>query len=268
MTGTSGRIPPTPDDDHNEMMALFRTLPDEEVDDLLAGRSTASDAVDGLVDVVAVLRADAHRHGAPQMRGALRRQINAPAPAAPGTSRRRRRLVAGGVLGILFGTSAIGAASAQNVLPASLLDAASSAAGFVGIDIPRAAERDVDDDAPAGVGGEDTGGTADGSAGTDAPHDAGSGASSTRGEGTGPSTPTGPNDTTPAGAVPADPATPGDEGPATQADPASPPSSSGQGAGAGAGGGSNQGNSASENDASENDASETGQENGSARDRQ
>lgn len=246
MTRLPGRIPWGSHDDDDELMALFRSLPDAEVDDLLAGRGSESPVAVALVDIVAALRADAPRHGAPPMSDALRRQITSVRPAvAPA---RRRRLAVAGALGLLFGTSAIGVAGAQNALPAALQDAASSAAGFVGIDLPRASERD---DAPAG--GEIDGNESDSPGGAGTTTDTGR-------EGGSNADPKGPKETTPGGATPADPATPGDKGPATPADPADPatgngsgpPDDPGQGGGQGQGG---QGGGPSEQGT---DASETG----------
>jgi hypothetical protein len=180
-------------------MALFRSLPEDDVEDLLAGGAPASPSAVALADVVAVLRADSARRGAPPMSAELRAQITAVRPTAAPS--RRRRMVAGGVLGIVFGTSALGVAGAQNALPAVLQDAASSAADVVGIDLPRAAERHQDE-------GDGEGTSTDGSD------------PATQGEGSEGTGAKGPKETTPGGANPADPGTPGDKEPADPADPA------------------------------------------------
>lgn len=228
MTSSGGRIHPRDDDDDDEWMATFRSLPDHEIDDLLAGRVPSSEAAASLAELVEVLRADARRADAPPMSAALRRQVAGPGPVVRPVPRRRRALV-GGVLGVVLGASAVGVAAAQNVLPGPLQDAASSAGGVIGVDLPRADERDADDDdhAPETPGADDPG---SGNPGADDPgveasageHGPGSGMSqddpATAGR---PDTDTShrPPDTTPGGAAPADPGPPGDHEPATPTTP-------------------------------------------------
>jgi hypothetical protein len=233
MIGWSRRIPPVQQDDDDEWMVIFRTLPDMDIEDLLAGRETASPAAAALTDVISTLRSAAHRHGAPAMSEPLRRQIARPrivpsatrgsAPPRP----RRRRLVLGGLVGLAFGAVGVGLAGAQNVLPEPLQDAASSAASVVGIDLPRADDRDGatrgDPSDPQETRGDDEHGTPP---------------EGTPGQGPDGSTPKGPPDSTPGGAVPADPGTPGDQRPAT---PAIPPEDPGNGGGQGDGQDNGQG---------------------------
>ena len=211
MTTPSGRIPLGDDDDHDEWMAIFHSLPDREIDDLLAGRPTSSEAAASLAELVEVLRADARRAGAPAMSAALRGQVAGPSVARP--PRRRRRALVGSVVGLVLGASAVGAAAAQNALPGPLQDAASSAGSVIGIELPRTEERDSDgDDGPDAPGSEGTAGERGSGSGTsqDDPGPAGHEP---------PTAPQGPPDTTPA-ATPADPGTPGDREPATPATPA------------------------------------------------
>lgn len=236
MSPPGGRIPPGDGDDHDEWMATFRSLPDAEIDDLLAGRAPSSEAAAGLTELVEVLRADARRADAPPMSADLRRQVAGPTPVARPLRKRRRALV-GGVLGVVLGTSAVGVAAAQNVLPGPLQDAASSAGGAIGVDLPRADERDADDDqAPAEPAAGNPGaeapdaqgsGTVDlGVDGTETGRGSGSGSAQPkddRGTAGQPDTTTsnGPPDTT-RGAAPPDPGVPGNDGPAPPATPATP----------------------------------------------
>ena len=221
------RIPPGPVDDDDEWMAVLPSLPDAEIDALLAGDPSAS--IPGeLSEFIDALRRAAVLQLAPVMSEALRLQVNrgVPRPVAA----RRRRLLAGALGSLLLGGTAIGVAGAQELLPAPVQDAASSAADFLGFDLPRASERHADPD--RGVGGQDDQG--DGAGGTDDP---GGAKPATPGptdstDGT-PGTGNGPPATTPGGAVPADPGTPHDGEPATPATPAT-------------GQGSEKGNNASE----------------------
>jgi hypothetical protein len=234
-------------------MALFRALPEDDVEDLLSGGAPTSPSAAALADVVAVLRADATRRGAPPMSAELRAQIATVRPTAAPS--RRRRVVAGGVLGIVFGTSVLGVAGAQNALPAVLQDAASSAADVVGIDLPRASERHQGDDDGEGEGtstnGSDPSPQGEGSEGTGA---------------------NGPKETTPGGANPADPAdpgTPGDKEPADPADPADPATGNGNGTdnGQGTGAENGQGNGAENGQGNGTDNGQgTGTDNGQGED--
>lgn len=231
MTPT-GHIPTGPDDDGDEWMVLFRSLPDAEVDALLAGQPSGS-AVGGLSELIGTLRADAERHGRPAMSAPLREQITrvAPGPAPV----RRRRILVGAFGGLLLGGAAMGVAGAHEVLPAPLQDATASVAGALGIDLPRAAERG-DDDGPGGPvdsGGDDDQGEGGGAGPDDTTGQDDTTATTDSSQG--------PPATTPGGATPADPGIPGDREPAT---PATPPTGQGNGNGNG------------------NNASETGQANG------
>lgn len=208
------RIPPGPVDDDDEWMAVLPSLPDAEIDALFAGQPCAS-THGGLSEFIDALRSAAVHLPAPVMSEALRLQVNrgVPRPVAA----RRRRLLAGALGSLLLGGTAIGVAGAQELLPAPVQDAASSAADMLGIDLPRASERHADPD--RGVGGQDDQG--DGTSGTDDPGGAKPATSGPPGATEGkPGTSNGPPATTPGGAVPADPGTPHDGQPATPATPA------------------------------------------------
>ncbi len=250
MTGTSGRIPRGPQDDHDEWMALFRTLPDREIDDLLAGRPPVTPVAAALVDLVATLRADGARHGAPPMSDALRQQIATPPPRAP-EPRRRRRAVVAGLAGLAFGTAGLGIAGAQNALPAPVQDATASAADLVGIELPHHDDGEdqpgapAEDDRGSGAGerpGNGPDGTGNQGKGPSETGNQGNGPDATGNPGKEPAGPQGPPESTPGGAVPAEPGGPGQ--PATPASP--PPHPQGDGtsesnAGNGGGGKGNAG---------------------------
>jgi hypothetical protein len=249
VTTPSGRIPPGRGDDDDEWMATFSTLSDHEIDDLLAGRAPDSEATAGLTELVEVLRADARTAGPPPMSASLRRQLAGHGVVTP-LPRTRRRALLGGVVGVVLGASAVGAAAAQNVLPDPLQDAAASAADIIGVDLPHADDADAgndqkpDDPGTQGNGGEGTGqdpggpdhgpdSTGDGATPADpgtpgdhepatpaTPNGGGNGNANGNADGDGNGNGTG-------GATPADPGTPGDDDPATPATPPPPPEGGG-----------------------------------------
>ena len=212
------RIPPGPVDDDDKWMALLHALPDAEIDALFAGQPSASTPGE-LSELIDALRRAAVLQPAPVMSEALRLQVNrgVPRPVAA----RRRRLLAGALGSLLLGGTAIGVAGAQELLPAPVQDAASSAADMLGIDLPRASERHADPDRGAGGQDDQRDVRDDDPSGTDAPGGADPANPGPPGATEGkPGTSNGPPATTPGGAVPADPGTPHDGQPATPATPA------------------------------------------------
>lgn len=187
-------IPTEGSGDRDPWMTMFSTLDDDVVDALLEGHAPDETAeLDELAAVVRRLRASAATEPVPPMSAALRAQVLQPDvhPLAP-VVRARRSLRTGLLAAAAAAVVAlIGVGAEQNRLPADVQDVVSSVADLVGVDVPRADDReDAEGEDPAAVDAED--GSVDGQ---------------------------GKPDVTNGGATPADPGEPGDKEPATPATP-------------------------------------------------
>lgn len=209
-------------------MARFGELDDAAVEALFQGRTPAGHEDLGPLAELAVAVRDQALASSPEIGPALRGQIEQRPRVPPryaGVTRRRLGLAGAAAAALMM----VGVAATHNALPAAAQRFVSSAAGLVGLGVPRP---DEDIDQPSISTPRDETGEPNESVGsrdateTPEPIEAGDDSVGTPDLSKGPPSSSGPPEQTPGGATPADTGTPGDGAPAT---PAVPPAHSGSG---------------------------------------